>query len=86
MLLELHHPSILSTIPQTCWNFTGFDCCTSSKISSAEPHTEPWWRCSNNIGELSFAAFCFADEKDCSSGGGGGGAASAGGLAFVVGQ
>jgi hypothetical protein len=24
MLLELHHPSILSTTPQTCWNFTGF--------------------------------------------------------------
>jgi len=55
-----------------------FYCCTSSKISSAEPHSERWWRCSNNIGELFFVAFSFAHEKDCSSGGRGA-AASAGG-------
>jgi hypothetical protein len=27
-----------------------FDCCISSKISSAGPHTERQWRCSNLFG------------------------------------
>ncbi len=25
---------------------TGYDCCTSSKVSSAGPHSEHWWSCS----------------------------------------
>jgi len=67
MLLELHHPSIHPSYPQfpkLVGISLGLIAGTSSKISSAEPHSELWWwRCSNNIGVTLFCCILLCRQK-----------------------